>query len=73
MPEFTSNKACFFCKSKQEPNYKEAEILSQFISGRKKITGRSRTGVCRKHQRQLAKAIKRARHLALLPFVANIG
>ena len=48
----------------------EFEILRKFISDRGKISSRSRTGVCAKHQRSMTKAIKRARHLALLPFVA---
>ena len=64
--------SCFFCKNKLEPNYKEIETLKQFITPRKKIVGRSKTGVCRKHQKGLAIAIKRARHLALLPFVAKL-
>jgi small subunit ribosomal protein S18 len=66
------SKACFFCENKQEPDYKDLEPLKQFISGRGKIVGRSKTGVCRKHQRGLATAIKRARHLAFLPFITRV-
>jgi small subunit ribosomal protein S18 len=61
---------CYFCQNKKVPDYKEFEVLRKFISDRGKISGRGRTGVCAKHQRLLAKAIKGARHLALLPFVA---
>jgi small subunit ribosomal protein S18 len=61
---------CFYCQNKQLPDYKAFETLGKFVSDRGKILSRSRSGVCAKHQRLLAKAIKRARHLALLPFVA---
>ena len=50
-------------------DYKEVEKLRNFISDRAKIAPRRRTGTCAKHQRTLATAIKRARHLALLPYV----
>lgn len=62
---------CYFCKKKTEPNYKEKEVLSRFISDRGKIMGREFSGACQKHQRRLNKAIKQARHLALLPFVVR--
>jgi small subunit ribosomal protein S18 len=62
---------CCFCKKKTEPDYKEKETLSRFISDRGKIIGRDFSGVCQKHQRRLNKAIKQARHLALLPFVVK--
>ena len=65
-----SRKVCSFCVTKKEAvDYKDAEKLRTFISDRKKIVPRHRTGTCAKHQRVLAKAIKRARHLALLPYV----
>jgi len=60
---------CFYCQNKKLPDYKEFETLGKFVSDRGKILSRGRSGVCAKHQRLLAKAIKRARHLALLPFV----
>jgi len=63
---------CFFCTSEQKPDYKEVEVLSRFLSDRGKILPRSRSGICAKHQRRLAQAIKRARHLALVPFAAQI-
>ena len=65
-----SRKVCSFCAGKIEAvDYKEADKLRGFISDRGKISPRRRTGTCAKHQRVLARAIKRARHLALLPYV----
>lgn len=59
---------CFFCqKNIKEIDFKNTEMLRRYISGLAKIRARKRTGVCSKHQRHLAKAIKRARHLGLLP------
>ena len=60
---------CFFCHEKREPAFLEIEILERFTSDRGKILGRDRTGNCQKHQRLLTVAIKRARYLALLPFI----
>jgi len=65
-------KACFFCKNKLGPDYKKTEELKQFVTERGKIMARSKTATCRKHQKELALAIKRARHLALLPFIARV-
>ncbi len=65
-------KDCFFCQKEARPNYKDIETLSQFITERKKIASREYTGTCAKHQRELTRAIKRARHLALIPFVSQI-
>ena len=65
-----SRKVCFFCANKVVAiDYKDPEKLSGYISDRGKIAPRRRTGTCAKHQRTLATAIKRARHLALLPYV----
>ena len=55
--------------SVQAQDFKNTELLQRFISGLGKIRARKRTGVCSKHQRKLSKAIKRARHLGLLPYV----
>ena len=68
----TKEKKCFFCQGGIVPDYKKPEILSRFISERGKIIARSRSGICAKHQRALAKEVKRARYLALLPFVARV-
>lgn len=61
--------ACHFCTQKTLPDYKEVGVLRRFISESGKILGKDSTGICTKHQRRLTLAIKRARHLALLPFV----
>ena len=61
-------KVCSFCADKAEViDYKDPLKLGRYISSRGKIEPRRRTGTCAKHQRVLAVAIKRARHLALLP------
>lgn len=62
-------KVCVFCAGKMDTiDYKDSGRLRGFISDRGRIASRRRTGTCAKHQRVLAVAIKRARHLALLPF-----
>lgn len=63
---------CPFDKAGKEPDYKDIETLSKFLNDRAKVLGKDRTGVCAKHQRKLTLAIKRARHLALLPFTPKI-
>ena len=63
-------KVCPFCHGKTEAiDYKASAKLSGYISDRGKIEPRRKTGTCAKHQRALAVAVKRARHLALLPYV----
>ena len=65
-------KVCQFCVDKVKTiDYKQPEMLRRFVSDRGKIRPRRQTGTCARHQRHLAVAIKRARHLALLPFVGN--
>ena len=65
-------KYCFFCVNNiAEIDYKNINLLRRFISSYSKIVSRKRSGVCSKHQRQLANAIKRARIMALLPFVTK--
>lgn len=62
-------KACSFCVDKVENiDYKDIVKIRRFISERAKILPRRVTGTCAHHQRDLTTAIKRARHLALLPF-----
>lgn len=63
---------CSFCKGNFKPDYKEADKLARFISDRGKITPRGRIGTCSKHQRRLAVEIKKARYLALLPFLTRV-
>ena len=63
---------CYFCqKNIREIDYKDVETLQRFVSGLYKIKPKKRTGVCTKHQKKLAKAIKRARQLGLLPFTTK--
>jgi len=65
-------KYCFFCVNNiAEIDYKNINLLRRFISSYSKIVSRKRSGVCSKHQRQLANAIKRARIMSLLPFVTK--
>ena len=65
------NKVCLFSQEKRTIDYKETNKLRKFISEGGKILPRRMTGTCAKHQRELAKAIKRARVAALLPFKAE--
>ena len=63
---------CYFCENNyNDIDYKDAQLLHRFISSYGKIAPRKRSGVCAKHQRKLATAIKRARIMALLPFVTR--
>ncbi|MDR1566684.1 MAG: 30S ribosomal protein S18 [Treponema sp.] len=68
---FFKKKVCKFCTQKLKIDYKDADTLRRFITERGKILPRRITGTCSKHQRALALAIKRARIIALLPFVAE--
>ena len=62
-------KECYFTKNKMKTiDYKDAELLVKFVSDRGKILPRRVTGTTAKYQRKLAVAIKRASHMALLPF-----
>jgi small subunit ribosomal protein S18 len=61
-------KSCHFCKDKvAEVDYKNANQLRRYVSERGKIRNRHITGACRRHQRQVAVAVKRAREMSLLP------
>lgn len=65
-------KQCRFCVEKiADIDYKDVNVLRNFLTDRGKIRPRRQTGTCAKHQRQLSMAVKRARHLALLPFVVE--
>ena len=64
--------ACYFCQRNiKDIDFKDIETLRRFISGLGKIRAKKRTGVCASHQRKLARAIKRARILGLLPFTSK--
>lgn len=65
-------KVCQFCSNKTEPHYFDMVALRRFINDRGRIVARARSGSCAKHQRRITKEIKRARHLALLPFTVRV-
>ena len=63
---------CFFCQTNvKEINYKDTNTLRRYLSSFGKIVPRKRSGVCAWHQRKLANAIKRARYMALLPYLVR--
>ena len=63
---------CYFCREKvDEVDYKNVNQLRRYVSEKGKIRSRRITGACRRHQRQVALAVKRAREVALLPYSTN--
>ena len=71
-PRKGRKKVCVCCVEKvDEIDYKDVTRLKRFVSERSKILPRRVTGTCAKHQRELTTAIKRARHLALLPYTSD--
>ena len=65
-------KVCQFCAEKiDEIDYKDVELLQKFVTDRGKILPKRVTGTCARHQRELARAIKRARIVALMPYVSD--
>jgi small subunit ribosomal protein S18 len=69
---FQRKKVCRFCADKIDTvDYKDVKFLQQYIVDRAKILPRRISGNCAKHQRIVQQAIKRARHIALLPFVSE--
>ena len=64
-------KVCSFCVDKSLIDYKDANRLKRYVTERGKILPRRITGCCAAHQRELTVAIKRARHIALLPYTTN--
>jgi small subunit ribosomal protein S18 len=65
-------RACQFCSEKATViDYKQHDLLKRLITEQGKIRARRETGTCAKHQRMVARAIKRARHMALLPFAVE--
>ncbi len=61
---------CFFCSQNlMNVDYKEIDLLRRFVSSQAKIIDPRHTGICAKHQRKLAQAIKRARYMGLLAYV----
>ena len=68
----TTDRPCWFCRQNVTTiNYKDTKTLQRYLSSFGKIVPRKRSGVCAWHQRKLANAIKRSRHMALLPFVVR--
>lgn len=65
-------KVCTFCADKIDPiDYKDVNLLKRMVSENGKILPKRMTGTCAKHQRELARAIKRARHVALMPYTSD--
>ncbi|OGF19374.1 30S ribosomal protein S18 [Candidatus Falkowbacteria bacterium RIFCSPLOWO2_12_FULL_45_10] len=68
--QLKKDKQCYFCVNNlKEVDYKDAQLLRRFLNSYAKILPKKRTGVCSKHQRKVALAVKRARILALVPFL----
>jgi small subunit ribosomal protein S18 len=67
-----NQKQCYFCTNNiRIIDYRNVEILKRFLNVQAKILPKKQTGVCSKHQRKLAQAVKRARIMSLLPFIAR--
>ncbi len=64
-------KVCVFCGKDHEIDYKDIAMLKKYVSESGKILPRRITGNCAKHQREITVAVKRARHLAMMPYVAD--
>ncbi|UCF61962.1 MAG: 30S ribosomal protein S18 [Anaerolineaceae bacterium] len=65
-------RVCQFCSEKTTAiDYKQQDLLKRYVTEQGKIRARRETGTCAKHQRMVARAIKRARHMALLPFAVE--
>lgn len=64
-------RACYFCETREPIDFKNAQLLRRFIADSGRIETRRKTSTCARHQRELARAIKRARYLALLPYVVR--
>lgn len=65
-------RVCQFCADKTKTlGYKQTDVLRRFVTDQGKIRGRRETGTCAKHQRMVAKAVKRARHMALLSYAGE--
>ena len=64
-------KVCVFCGKDHEIDYKDVAMLKKYVSESGKILPRRITGNCAKHQREITVAVKRARHLAMMPYVAD--
>ena len=72
MAEFfkKKKKVCYMCTGK-DIDYKDVEVLKKYINDKGKILPRRATGACAKHQREITLAVKRARHIAILPYTQD--
>ncbi|HEV2339343.1 MAG TPA: 30S ribosomal protein S18 [Patescibacteria group bacterium] len=70
--KITTTRKCYYCENNKEPLFSDTATLQKFVTERGKIVSRSKNGLCARHQRRVAIAIKYARHLALMPFVARV-
>ena len=66
-----TKRVCQFCVEKTPIDYKQVDVLSRYVTEFGRMRPRRQTGTCARHQRHLAREIKRARHIALLPFVSD--
>jgi small subunit ribosomal protein S18 len=72
IPNNNIRKPCLFCTEKISfADYKDTQFIRRFMSPHAKILSSTKTGTCSKHQRMVSQALKRARHMALLPFVST--
>lgn len=70
---YSRPRECQFCTDKSIViDYKNIELLQRYVTDEGKIRPRRQTGACAKHQREIARAVKRARHIALLPFSGEV-
>lgn len=70
---FAHPRECQFCTDKTaKVDYKQVDVLRRYVTEDGKIRPRRQTGACAKHQRAIARAVKRARHLALLPYSGEV-
>jgi small subunit ribosomal protein S18 len=70
---YSQPRVCQFCTDRSAKiDYKQTETLRRYVTESGKIRPRRQTGACAKHQRELARAIKRSRHLALLSFTGEV-
>lgn len=70
---YSQPRVCQFCTDRTvKIDYKQTETLRRYVTESGKIRPRRQSGACARHQRELARAIKRARHLALLPFTGEV-
>jgi small subunit ribosomal protein S18 len=70
---YSQPRVCQFCTDRSvKIDYKQTETLRRYVTESGKIRPRRQSGACAKHQREIARAIKRARHLAMLPFTGEV-